>query len=297
MRTEIKKINGLKRLLRVEVNEPTLIKDKESLYRELSKDLKVPGFRPGNAPIEVLEKYHKKVLQEEFLKRSIPSYYSKALEDNELEAVSIPRIYNVEFSSKRLVFDAEFEVKPDFELKDEDYKDLRVKLKNVVVEAIEIEKFITQLKEDIKKITAKDYPDEEIARWAGWPDVEALKEAIRAEIFIDKLRAKRATLENYVLEELLKRVKIEVPNSLKEEQHKKLIQQEIYNLRARGVGEEDIKKHQDDIKDKLKPLAEKQVKLYYILEAIAKKESLKTDPGNMFGAVIGYILSCAQYIT
>jgi len=52
---------------------------------------------------------------------------------------------------------------------------------------------------------------------------------------------------------------------------------------------------ENDIKDKMKTISQKQVKLYYILEAIAKKESLDTDERNLTESVMGFVLSCAQY--
>lgn len=297
MKAELKKLDKLKRVLKIEVSETTLAKDKEIVCKELSKKLKVPGFRPGTAPLEVIEKHHKEVIREEFLKSNLPSYYAKALEDNGLTPVGFPRIYDVKFDNKNLIFSAEFEVKPEPELKDEDYKNLKVKTKPLEVKEIEVEKLITQLKDNVKKITKKDHSDEELAKWAGYPSVDILREAIRAEIFIDKLRAWRSDIENIVMEQLLKKVTIDVPNSLIQEQHNKLIQQEMYNLKAKGIEDKDIKKYEDDIKDKLKPLAIKQVKLYYILEKVAQRESLEVDPRSLFDVVTGYILSCAQYIT
>ena len=69
MRTEVKKINRLKRILKVEVEGDVLLKDKKEIYKELSKELSVPGFRKGNAPLEVVEKHYKRFLEEAFLKR------------------------------------------------------------------------------------------------------------------------------------------------------------------------------------------------------------------------------------
>lgn len=295
MKTEIKKLDKLKRVIKIEVDEDILTKDKRDIYKELSKGLKVPGFRPGSAPLEIVEKHHKNALKEEFLKRIIPSYYAKALEDNNLEAASAPRIYDIDFDDKKLLFYAELEVRPEVELKDDDYMNLKIKNKPVNVEEIEVEKLITQLKDNVKKMINKDYDDQALAKWAGYPSVETFKEAIKAEILIDKLRTRRASIDNFITEELIKRIKIEVPRSLVEEQHQKLIQQEMYNLRLKGMQEKDIKKHEKEIGERLKSIAIKQLKLYYILEAIAKKDSLKFESRNLFEAVIGYILSCAQY--
>lgn len=294
MKVELKKINQLKRILKIEVSADKLSKNKSEVYKAVAKNLKVPGFRLGNAPIELVEKHHKSILHQELLKKVIPLYYSNALDENKLEAVGSPRIYDVNFDGGELSFCAEFEIKPVINLADDDYKKLKIKMSPVLVEPIEVEKLITQFKDNIKKITGKDYSDEALAKWSGYPTGDSFKQAVHAQIFMEKLRSRRADIEKSLSEELIKKIKIEIPLSLLEEQQDKLFQQETYNLRVKGVKEDDIKKYEDDIKRKLKPIATTQIKLYYIIDAIAKRESLTVDEHNVYDSVIGYILSCAE---
>ena len=294
MKSQVKKLDKLKRILEVEVGEGTIREDKNNVYKELAKNFKVPGFRPGNAPLEMVEKHHRKVLDEEFLKKMIPLYYSKALEENGLIPVGMPRIYDVNFDTK-LSFSAEIEVKPLIQPKEEDYKNIKIKTKEVKVEEIEIDKIITQLKENIKKIVKKDYSDDYIAKWMGYYSKDFLRDAIRTEVLLDKLHAYHRDVENTIIEALTERIKAEIPQTLVNQQQERLFNQEIMNLRAKGVKEDDIKRYENDIKDKMKTISQKQVKLYYILEAIAKKESLDTDEHNLTESVMGFVLSCAQY--
>ena len=135
-----------------------------------------------------------------------------------------------------------------------------------------------------------------MAKWAGYSCQSSFKEAIHNQIFLEKLRSRRANIEKYIGDELVKRIKIDVPRSLCEEQYDKLFQQEMYNLKLKGAKDDDLKKYQDDIKKRLEPIAETQVKIYYIIAAIAKKESLAVDESNIYDTVIGYILSCAKYV-
>ncbi len=295
MKVEVKKLDKIKRSMKVEVGEDTIVRDKDRIYRELARNFKVPGFRPGQAPVEVVEKHHRQAMEEEFIKKVLPSYYNQALEMNHIEVVSFPRFYDVEFKDNRLSFSVEFEVKPEIELKESAYKGIKIKAKMPVVEEIEVEKFITQLKSSVKKITQKDYEDGDLAHWAGYASLEDFKQAIRADIMVNKLEARRRDIENKVVEELLKRIDVNAPSAIVESQHNRLFQQEIYNLRMRGVPEEDIKKYEEDIKTKLRPIAERQVKIYYILEAIVNKEGLQAGKENIFDVVMGFILSNAEY--
>ena len=296
MKSQVKKLDKLKRVVEVEVSENRIREDKNNVYKELARNFKVPGFRPGNAPLEMVEKHHKKVFDEEFLKKMVPFYYSKALEKNGIIPVGMPRIYDVNFGT-RLSFSAELEVKPDIQLKEEDYKNIKIKAKEVKVEEIEIDKIITQLKDNIGKVTKKDCSDDYIAKWMGYSSKDFLRGAIRTEILLDKLHAYRRNVENTIIEALTERIRTEIPQTLVNQQQERLFNREIMSLREKGVKEDDIKKYENDIKDKMKSISQKQVKLYYILEAIAQKESLEADERNLTESVMGFVLSCARYIT
>ena len=65
-------------------------------------------------------------------------------------------------------------------------------------------------------------------------------------------------------------------------------------MRSRGVSQEDIDKYKKELEDKVKPLAEEEIKLFYVLEAIGKNENIKLD-NNLGEVVLGFILSQAQY--
>jgi trigger factor len=294
MKVEVKKVDKLKRTIKVEISDDAFIAERKSTYEEIGKSLKIPGFRPGSAPLEILEKHHLKTLKEEFLHRMLPIYYEKALTDNKIIPSGMPRIYDVELSGDSLVFSAEIEVKPEIELKDSDYKGIKVKEKKVEVSAEEIEKVLTNLKEGIKKVMNKELGDDELCKWAGYPTVASFKEAINTEMLSEKLRERRRSLDSQISKHLLQGITVALPQNEVEHYHKELVNREIHNLRLRNVPDEDIEKYKKDIEEKLKPLAEDEVKLFYILEAIANKENIKTD-NNLGEIILGFLLSLAEY--
>jgi len=294
MKIEVKKIDKLKRAARIDISGEEFLNKKKEIYQEIAKKLKTPGFRPGKVPVDVLERYHGKVLRAEFLEKTLPYYYQKALEENNLKPAGSPRIYDVEIDEKKLSFSAEFEIQPDIEIKEDDYKGIKVKTKTVVVEEIEIEKVITNLKEEVKKIIKKDLNDEGLAKWAGYPHLENFREAIRGKVYLEKLSTRRQKIENQVVVHLLGRIKIEVPDSEAKRCHKELVDREVYALQLRGVPQADIEKYKKDIDEKFKPIANEQVKISYILKAIADAELIEAGD-NLGEVILGFILSQAQY--
>lgn len=295
MKVDVKKTTKLKRTILIRVEKDELVTEKKAAYQEIGKELKVPGFRPGNVPMEVMEKHHSKLLKEEFLKRLIPFYYSKALQENNIAPAGYPRIYDVELSENELVFSAEVEVNPELDIKDSDYKGVKINAQLTEVSDSEVDKILINLRDGIKKIIEKDPDDGSLAKWAGYADFSKLKEAIKSEVRVQKLRDRRRMLDEQVRQCLLKKIKLDVPDSVIERHHKELMDREIYNLRLRGVPDGDIEKYKKDLDEKLKPIAKDDVKLSYILDAIAKKENLKADEDKTGEVALGFVLSEADY--
>lgn len=294
MRVEVKKIDKLKRTIKVEVVGEEFLKERNEVYSKKSKDLKVPGFRPGSAPLDVLERHHSKFLKEELLKESLPNFYRKALEDKKILPAGMPHVYDIKLTSDALSFSADFETRPEVEAKEILYKGIKIKDKKCEVKEIEIEQVLTNLKEGIKKVINKDLRDDDLAKWASFPDVKSFKETIRAQLFIEKSKERRGKVDGQVRAHLFKSFKVDLPKDEVARHQQELLDRETYNLQRRGVSQEDIDKYKKDLEEKLKSVAEEDLKLFYILEAIAKNEGIKVD-NNLGDVVLGFVLSQAQY--
>jgi len=294
MKVEIKKVDKLKRTARVEVSGDEFQNEREAIFKEHTKKLKVPGFRPGTAPRELLEKHHGSYLQDALLKKALPYFYQKALQQEGLTAASLPRIFDVEVSPAHLAFSAEFETQPQLEINEGLYKGISVKNSPIAVEEIEVEKVITNVKEQIKKTLNKDLTDAEIAKWASYPDLETFRQAIRVQLSVEKIKARRQDIENQIRAHLLKNVKADLPKSQIEEYHRQLVNRELYALQYRGLSQGDIEKYKKEIETKLEPAAADEVKLFYIFEAIARKEGFAADD-DMIETALSFILSQAHY--
>ncbi len=294
MKVDVKKIDKLKRKFTIQVDSEEFVNEKKEVYQLHSKTLKVPGFRPGSAPFDILEKHHSSFLKEELLKKILPLFYGQALKQENLSPAGFPKISEVELTPSNLSFSAEFEARPELEISENTYKGIKIKDKRVEVVAAEIEKVITNLQEGVKKITQNSLDDEQLSRWASYPNSSDLREAIKGQLFVEKLRERKQKIEQQIRDQLLKSVKLELPKSEIEYYHKQLLDREIYNLARQGISEKDIDKYKDDLNEKLKPLAEEEVKLTYILEAVARRENIKTE-SNLVDVVFGFILSQAKY--
>src|SRR6184192_1615286 len=63
----------------------------DAAFRKLAAEVKIPGFRPGKAPRRLLETHlGTEVAREQAIRDSVPEYYLKAVEVEELDAIAPP---------------------------------------------------------------------------------------------------------------------------------------------------------------------------------------------------------------
>jgi len=117
--------------------------------------------------------------------------------------------------------------------------------------------------------------DDELAKASGVGEtLQAMREAIRKDLEGAKIKEADRLLEQTVMNELLKRSKFEVPKGLVKSRSDFLVEDEMRSRLRRGVKEEDARQDRDVLQKSLYPIAEKQVRLSFILEEVAKREHI-----------------------
>jgi len=161
MRTRIKNIEECTKLFQIEIPRDTVEKVTEEVYREIKKVAKIPGFRPGAVPKDLLEKHYAEDAEKEVLKRLIPAGYRQAVQNHKIDPVAMPEILNVNFQKdKPFTFEARVDVRPSLRLKN--YKGIKVDKKRVSVSKQEIDDTMTKLRDmsakykDVDRAIKKD---------------------------------------------------------------------------------------------------------------------------------------------
>jgi trigger factor len=129
--------------LRIELEKAEVDKALEQAYRRLVKQVKIPGFRQGKAPREVLERHvGKDGLLEDALNSLLPEVYEQALKEEKIEAIANPQIEVVQ--NEPVVFTAVVPLKPSVEIGD--YKSIKLKPEKAEVTKEEVDKVIEQIR-------------------------------------------------------------------------------------------------------------------------------------------------------
>lgn len=98
----------------------------KKVYFQSAKYFNIPGFRKGKAPQNIVEKYYgKEIFFEDAFNDIFPAEYEKALNENNVDAVSKPVVDVVTMEKgKDVVVTAIVSTKPEVEL--ENYKGIEI---------------------------------------------------------------------------------------------------------------------------------------------------------------------------
>jgi trigger factor len=137
-----------KRELELEIPAENVSKATEKVARDLAKVARVPGFRPGKAPVTLIRRRFAEDIQGEVVQSLVPEYLEKALGEKNLIPVTRPAVDKVDFKEgEPLRFRAVFEVLPEFELGD--YKNLTVSIDAVESGDGQVDKTIEEMRERV----------------------------------------------------------------------------------------------------------------------------------------------------
>jgi trigger factor len=135
-----------RREIELEIPAENVQKATDKVARDLARVARIPGFRPGKAPVTLVRRRFAEDIQGEVVQSLVPEYLEKALDDKKLVPITRPEVDKVEFKEgEPLKFRAVFEVLPEFELGE--YKNLEIKIPEIEAGDAQVDKTIEELRE------------------------------------------------------------------------------------------------------------------------------------------------------
>jgi trigger factor len=135
-----------RRELELEIPAETVQKAVARVAKEFARLARVPGFRPGKAPITLIRRRFADDIKSEVLQSLVPEQIERAVTESKLVPVTQPQIDKVDFTETGPVkFRASFEVLPEFELGQ--YKDLEVEIEDHKIEDADVDKGMEELRD------------------------------------------------------------------------------------------------------------------------------------------------------
>jgi len=158
VKTDVEELSPTRVKMTIEVPFEELKPSLDKAYRDVGKQVRIPGFRPGHVPPRIIDqRLGRGVVLEQAVNDAVPRLYGKALEDSEVRALGQPDLEITRLDDgQQLAFTAEVDVRPKFELPD--LSAISVTVENAEVGPDEVEEYLSDLRERFASLRGVDRP-------------------------------------------------------------------------------------------------------------------------------------------
>jgi trigger factor len=158
VKTDVEELSPTRVRLSVEVPFDELKPSLDKAYREVGRQVRIPGFRPGRVPPPVIDRrVGRDVVLSQAVNDAMPDLYAKAVAEGDIYALGQP---DVEITSlddgKELTFTVEVDIRPKFELPD--LASLAVTVDDTLVTPDEVAEYLGNLQERFASLKAVQRP-------------------------------------------------------------------------------------------------------------------------------------------
>lgn len=108
---------GAERRLSIKISATTVAAARERAAGRVAKQVRIPGFRPGKAPANVVRKQYADAIRQEALDALMREAYLRVIESEKLDPITQPHAHDVKYTDgEPLTFELHCEVRPAVEL-------------------------------------------------------------------------------------------------------------------------------------------------------------------------------------
>ena len=158
MKSTVEQLSPTRVRINVEVPFTELQPDFDRAYKELAKQVRLPGFRPGKAPAKLLEaRIGREAMLDQVVNEALPGRYSEAVTSSDVRPLGQPEI---EVTKKEygedLVFTAEVDIRPEITLPD--LGELKITVDPIEVTAEDVDAELQSLRARFGTLTGVERP-------------------------------------------------------------------------------------------------------------------------------------------
>jgi trigger factor len=160
VKTDVEELGPTRVKLTIEVPFDELQPSLDKAYREVGRQVRVPGFRPGKVPPRIIDqRVGRAPVLEQAVNDALPALYSKALEEGDVLALGQPDVEITKLDDgEQLEFTAEVDVRPKFEVPD--LEGMAVTVDKAEVSPDDVEEYLAGLRERFASLKGVDRPAE-----------------------------------------------------------------------------------------------------------------------------------------
>jgi trigger factor len=287
---EIEKGEDSKIDIKITIPKEEFEKEKNSQFKKLSKDVSLPGFRPGKGPKDLVEAKIGSRLYDEVMEALIPEATLSVIKEKNWRILT-----NVNYDIKKfdpetgIEFTATIYVFPEFKLPS--FSKIKVKKDSNEVTKEELETYMLNFAKDIEMREGKkteDFSLEKIDdKWVADRKIPNVKTKKELEEFLkkfleqEKLRVVEDKYMNDILEKSADMAKIDVPKILVEKEIEIREEENKKRLKELGIEWENWEKQQGEKLEENKKLERENIqkgyKIQFLLMKVGEEADIKVD--------------------
>jgi trigger factor len=139
MNTKIEDIDSCKKKIKFDIAYKDYQAKVQSSYLTLARQVKVPGFRPGKAPMSMLEKRFGPNVKKEVMTQLVSERLAEVIEEKGFRSVSPPKILEVEAEEGTdISVSASVEIVPEFKINDYSKVEIPIEITRVTDEHVNL---------------------------------------------------------------------------------------------------------------------------------------------------------------
>ena len=161
MKTDVEELSPTRVRLSVEVPFDELKPSLDKAYREVGRQVRIPGFRPGRVPPPVIDRrVGRDVVLTQAVNDAIPDLYAKAVAEGDVYALGQPEVEITNLDDgKELTFTVEVDIRPKFDLPD--LSSLSVTVDDTLVTPDEVAERLAMLQDRFASLKGVQRPVED----------------------------------------------------------------------------------------------------------------------------------------
>lgn len=155
MKSTVKELSPCKREIEVEIDPGEVMGEFERILTQYSQKAKIPGFRPGKAPKDIVKRMFYPDIKDSLINYLAPKALNEELQSQNLNPIGSPVVNELHFKEgEPFRLKAQFEIWPEISLPE--YRNIKVKKKKISM----TEKEINQSLEELRLKSAQYVPVE-----------------------------------------------------------------------------------------------------------------------------------------
>ncbi len=301
----------------LEVHADLLIDNLEELInhavQDRAKNMVIPGFRKGEAPVEVAKKYiNTESIKQEVLKKQASEALAQIIIENQLKVVGTPEV-EINDTGDKVSIVAKLVLLPEVKLKDGWEEAIKkVNAEEIKVEEVkdeDVDTVITHLKREKARIIALEamhksgkkveMPDinsipedklpqldeKDFKELAGASNLEEFRQKVKENIKTERELAAKEKRRAEIAEELIKHAELNLPEEIVELELQRAYAQMEQDLQMMGLTLDaylaQINKSKDEFEAEMRETARKRAILQLALDKVAEEKNITVNPEDV----------------